>query len=97
VKAGTVTVAGIAWHQHTGIQKVEVQVDNGSWAEAELAPAISIDTWVQWKYAWRARAGQHTLRVRATSADGEVQTSAIADTVPDGATGYHQIQVQVAN
>jgi DMSO/TMAO reductase YedYZ molybdopterin-dependent catalytic subunit len=95
VKAGTVAVAGIAWHQHTGIQKVEVQVDNQAWAEADLAPAISIDTWVQWKYAWSARSGQHTLRVRATSADGQVQTSDIADTVPDGATGYHEVQVQV--
>ena len=95
VRAGSVTVAGVAWHQHTGIKKVEVQVDNGAWAEAELATAISIDTWVQWKYDWQARSGQHTLRVRATSADGEVQTSVIASTVPDGATGYHQIQVQV--
>jgi DMSO/TMAO reductase YedYZ molybdopterin-dependent catalytic subunit len=95
VKAGTVTVAGIAWHQHTGIQKVEVQVDDQAWTEAELATAISVDTWVQWKYAWPARSGQHTLRVRATGADGEVQTSDIADTVPDGATGYHEIQVQV--
>ena len=95
VRAGSVTVAGVAWHQHTGIKKVEVQVDNGAWAEAELATAISIDTWVQWKYDWQARSGQHTLRVRATSADGEVQTSAIVGTVPDGATGYHQIQVQV--
>jgi DMSO/TMAO reductase YedYZ molybdopterin-dependent catalytic subunit len=95
VKAGSVTVAGVAWHQHNGIQKVEVQVDNGAWTETELATAISIDTWVQWKYDWQARSGQHTLRVRATSADGEVQTSVIAGTVPDGATGYHQIQVQV--
>ena len=95
VKAGTVVVAGIAWHQHTGIQKVEVQVDDQSWMEAELAPAISVDTWVQWKYAWSARAGQHTLRVRATSVDGEVQTSAVTDTVPNGATGYHEVQVQV--
>ncbi len=95
VKAGAVTVAGVAWHQHIGIQKVEVQVDDGAWNEAALATAISADTWVQWKYDWQARSGQHTLRVRATGADGEVQTSAIADTVPDGATGYHQIQVRV--
>ena len=95
VKAGAVTVAGIAWHQHTGIQKVEVQVDDQAWTEAQLAPAISIDTWVQWKYDWQARSGQHTLRVRATSADGDVQTADVADTVPDGATGYHQIQVRV--
>lgn len=95
VKAGTVTVAGIAWHQHTGIQKVEVQVDDGDWDEADLAAAISVDTWVQWRYDWSAKSGQHTLRVRATSLDGETQTSAVADTVPDGATGYHEIQVRV--
>jgi DMSO/TMAO reductase YedYZ molybdopterin-dependent catalytic subunit len=95
VKAGSQTVAGVAWYQHTGIQKVEVQVDDGAWHEATLATAISADTWVQWKYDWAATSGQHTLRVRATGIDGTVQTSAVASTVPDGATGYHEIQVQV--
>lgn len=96
LKAGTQTIAGVAWYQHTGIQKVEVQVDDGAWTTADLATAISADTWVQWRYAWKASRGSHTLRVRATGVDGEVQTSAIADTVPDGATGYHEVQVQVA-
>jgi DMSO/TMAO reductase YedYZ molybdopterin-dependent catalytic subunit len=95
VKAGTQTVAGVAWYQHTGIQRVEVQVDGGAWNEATLATAISADTWVQWRYDWTAKPGQHTLRVRATGANGEVQTSALANTVPDGATGFHEIQVQV--
>ena len=31
VKAGTVAVAGVAWAQHTGISKVEVQVDQQPW------------------------------------------------------------------
>jgi hypothetical protein len=40
VAAGTVTVAGVAWHQHTGIAGVEVQVDDGDWRAATLATAI---------------------------------------------------------
>jgi DMSO/TMAO reductase YedYZ molybdopterin-dependent catalytic subunit len=96
VKAGSVTVAGVAWHQHTGIQKVEVRVDGGAWNEARLATAISADTWVQWSWAWDAPAGQHRLEVRATDSAGTTQTANVADTVPDGATGYHQISVNVS-
>jgi DMSO/TMAO reductase YedYZ molybdopterin-dependent catalytic subunit len=96
VKAGSVVVAGVAWHQHTGIQKVEVRVDGGAWNEARLATAISADTWVQWSWAWDAPAGQHRLEVRAADSAGTTQTANVADTVPDGATGYHQISVNVS-
>jgi len=95
VKAGRVVVAGVAWHQHTGIQKVEVRVDGGDWNEAELATAISADTWVQWRWDWDAPPGQHQLEVRATDASGSIQTAEVADTVPNGATGYHSIPVNV--
>ncbi|WP_448006262.1 molybdopterin-dependent oxidoreductase [Agromyces bauzanensis] len=93
--AGPVTVAGVAWHQHVGIERVEVQVDDDAWQPATLATAISIDTWVQWRYEWNAPAGTHTLRVRATGADGEVQTAEVQGVVPDGATGLHERSVEV--
>lgn len=93
--AGPVTVAGVAWHQHVGIERVEVQVDDGPWQPATLATAISIDTWVQWRYDWDATSGAHTLRVRAVSADGEVQTADVQGVVPDGATGLHERTVEV--
>jgi DMSO/TMAO reductase YedYZ molybdopterin-dependent catalytic subunit len=96
VKAGTVVVAGVAWHQHTGIQGVEVRVDGGAWNEAVLATAISADTWVQWKWEWDAPAGSHHLEVRATDVTGAVQTADEQGTVPNGATGYHEIDVQVS-
>lgn len=95
VDAGEVVVAGVAWHQHTGIARVEVSVDGGAWREAELATAISADTWVQWRYAWQASAGTHEIAVRATSVDGEVQTAARADVVPDGATGHDTVTISV--
>ena len=95
VPAGEVVVAGVAWHQHTGIAKVEVSIDDGSWREAELATAINVDTWVQWRYTWDADPGAHVLRVRATSVDGEVQTSDEVGVVPDGATGHDAVGINV--
>ncbi|MFP3464801.1 molybdopterin-dependent oxidoreductase [Leifsonia sp. SIMBA_070] len=95
VKAGTVAVAGVAWSQHVGVSAVHVSVDDGPWQEATLADAISPDTWRQWRYAWDAAPGAHTLRVRATDAKGLVQTSTVRDVVPDGATGLHTVQVTV--
>jgi DMSO/TMAO reductase YedYZ molybdopterin-dependent catalytic subunit len=96
VSAGDVMVAGVAWAQHRGIAKVEVQVDNGPWQAAELAAVASIDTWRLWSFTWKATSGDHTLRVRATDNAGEVQTSAIAPPPPDGASGYHEIKVSVS-
>ncbi len=95
VTAGDVVVAGVAWSQHVGVSRVEVQVDDGSWNEATLADAISADTWRQWKWVWPASSGHHTLRVRATDANGKVQTAKVQDVVPNGATGLHEISVSV--
>ncbi|POH71435.1 oxidoreductase [Cryobacterium zongtaii] len=96
VDAGTVTVAGVAWSQHVGISAVDVQVDDGDWNPATLADAISVDTWRQWRWDWDAPSGSHTLRVRATDANGLVQTSKLADVAPDGATGLHEISVSIS-
>jgi DMSO/TMAO reductase YedYZ molybdopterin-dependent catalytic subunit len=93
--AGPIVVAGVAWHQHVGIERVEVQVDDGPWQEATLAAAISLDTWVQWRFEWDAASGSHTLRVRAIGADGEVQTAKRQGVVPDGATGLDERTVEV--
>lgn len=95
VAAGETVIAGVAWQQHVGVAGVEVQIDDGAWQEATLASAISDDTWVQWSLPWTATAGRHTIRCRAMSATGEVQTSAVAPVVPDGATGWHERTITV--
>jgi DMSO/TMAO reductase YedYZ molybdopterin-dependent catalytic subunit len=95
VQAGTVTVAGVAWQQHTGIEGVEVRIDGGEWQKATLAKVPSIDTWVQWSWQWPADKGDHTIEARATNRKGVPQTSAVADVVPNGASGYPAIQVAV--
>ncbi len=93
---GDTVIAGVAWQQHVGVAGVEVQVDDGPWRPAQLAPAISADTWVQWSIPWTATAGQHTIRSRATSLDGQTQTPNTAPPAPDGATGWHTIIATVS-
>ena len=95
VPAGTVAVAGVAWAQHRGVAKVEVQVDDGPWRTARLAADASIDSWRQWVLEWDAPRGSHTLRVRATDGTGQVQTGTSAPPAPDGASGWHTITVRV--
>ncbi len=86
-------VAGVAWAQHTGIHAVEISVDGGDWTPARLAGVPSADTWVQWVATVDLAPGDHTLSVRATGADGVLQTGEIQDVLPDGATGWHTIEL----
>ncbi|HEU5333721.1 MAG TPA: molybdopterin-dependent oxidoreductase [Actinocrinis sp.] len=95
VTSGSVVIAGTAWATHRGVAGVEVQVDGGAWHEATLAASDTPDTWRQWTYTWDAPRGQHRIAVRATDGTGTVQTSTVQDPVPNGATGYHQISVNV--
>lgn len=90
-----VPVAGIAWDQHVGVSKVEVQVDSGPWLPARLAAVPSTDTWRQWVVSWTPAApGSHRLRVRAFDGHGTPQTLHRANVYPSGATGLHTITVQ---
>ncbi|MFC5491786.1 molybdopterin-dependent oxidoreductase [Nocardioides caricicola] len=91
IAAGGAPIAGVAWSQHTGIRSVEISVDDGEWQTATLAEVPSTDTWVQWVAQVDVEPGDHTVVVRATDANGEVQTSEEVDPVPDGATGWHQV------
>src|SRR5690606_30253572 len=93
--AGRVTLAGVAWAQHTGIAGVEVRVDDGAWVAADLADTVGPDTWRQWRLDWDAPPGDHLVAVRATDTDGVVQVEALAPPAPDGATGWHTIELTI--
>ncbi|MBR7838240.1 molybdopterin-dependent oxidoreductase [Actinospica durhamensis] len=95
VPAGVVTVAGVAWATHRGVAGVEVRVDSGPWSPADLATADTPDTWRMWSFPWRAAPGRHTLTVRCTDGTGTLQTPVNQDVIPDGATGYHSVTVNV--
>ena len=94
VPAGSVVVAGTAWAQHRGITGVQVRVDDGDWNDATLADDGGIDSWRQWSWTWDAEPGSHELFVRASDPQGP-QTGAVADVIPDGATGYDAVRVIV--
>lgn len=95
IKAGPAIAAGVAWAQHRGIAKVEVQVDDGDWQAATLAAEDTIDTWRQWTFRWNATPGNHKLTVRATDATGQVQTADRAAPRPNGSSGLHNTVVMV--
>ena len=57
----------MAWAQHRGIAKVEVQVDDGEWQDATLAGEDNIDTWRQWVYEWDATSPAPTRSSAARS------------------------------
>jgi DMSO/TMAO reductase YedYZ molybdopterin-dependent catalytic subunit len=95
ISAAETHIAGVAWAPIQGINKVEVQVDDGPWQSATLGPAISGATWRQWWLKWTPESGKRRITVRATDGNGQVQTKKVAAIDPDGATGWHYVYVNV--
>jgi DMSO/TMAO reductase YedYZ molybdopterin-dependent catalytic subunit len=96
LQAGQVVVAGVAWAPHRGVSRVQVRVDDGDWADARLESGGTADTWRQWVWTWAATKGDHRLQVRATDGTGQTQTGDQAAPAPDGATGWHSVDLSVA-
>ena len=94
LEQGEVVVAGVAWAPLKGFERVEVQLNDELWTEAELTEPLSDKAWIQWKATISVPAGDHLVRVRATDGTGETQTAAIAPPAPDGATGHHTIELR---
>lgn len=89
--APAIEIGGLAFAGNRGIQRVEISLDDGgSWQDARLAPPLSQDSWVFWTYQWHPTTrGRYMLVARSTDGTGELQTSRVQGTVPNGATGYH--------
>lgn len=95
VPAGVVALAGVAWAQTVGIDRVEVRIDDGPWQAATLSAPVNDDTWVQWMLEWDAIPGTHNVTVRAVNRDGDVQIEERAPIAPDGSTGWQRTLVRV--
>jgi hypothetical protein len=96
VDTQTLAVGGIAYAGARGIQRVEVQIDDGAWREARLrTPALGPLTWVQWRLDLPYRAGRHTIRVRAYDGTGALQETRSRSAHPDGATGTDRKTITV--
>jgi DMSO/TMAO reductase YedYZ molybdopterin-dependent catalytic subunit len=74
LKAGKLTVHGVAWAGEADIVKVEVSTDGGSsWNVTALGREQSHYAWRLWSYAWNAKRGDHVIQSRATDSKGRVQ------------------------
>lgn len=89
---GSYTFGGVAWAPTLGIARVEVQMDDGPWQEAEVSTPLSENSWVQWSYTAGIAEGDHTIRVRATDGTGETQGEERVSPKPNGAEGWHMIR-----
>jgi DMSO/TMAO reductase YedYZ molybdopterin-dependent catalytic subunit len=95
IPAGRTPLAGVAWAQTVGIERVEVSIDDGDWRPATLSTPINADTWVQWFVDWDATAGTHYVAVRAVNKNGDTQIEERAPIAPDGSSGWQRTLVVV--
>lgn len=95
IQAGPVKVAGMAWAQSVGVEKVEVRIDEGDWQPATMSAPINDDTWVQWYIDWEPDAGTHYISVRATDKAGLLQEEERATIAPNGSSGWQRVLIQV--
>jgi DMSO/TMAO reductase YedYZ molybdopterin-dependent catalytic subunit len=94
IAPGPTTVAGVAWAPLRGVERVEVQVDDGPWQEADRSTPLSAATWVQWRVTVDLPPGERRLRVRAVDGTGQQQAEGPRPPAPDGAEGWHTAVVR---
>jgi DMSO/TMAO reductase YedYZ molybdopterin-dependent catalytic subunit len=96
LQAGPQRIAGIAYAGDRGVQKVEFSSNGGeSWLDAELSePAAGRDVWVRWQARFNIATGENlALVARATDGMGTLQSQPFALAQPDGAAGWHNVNV----
>jgi DMSO/TMAO reductase YedYZ molybdopterin-dependent catalytic subunit len=95
-KAGEVLdMRGVAFGGLKPITRVEVSTDDGqTWNEAKLTAPRSKHAWTLWQLPWTARAGRHTVIVRAY-ANGVLQNTEERDSLPEAASGLHKLFIDV--
>ncbi len=95
VPAGRIPIAGVAWAQSVGIERVEVKIDEGEWTAATMSTPVNDDTWVQWFMEWDATPGTHYVAVRAVNKNGDLQIEERAPIAPNGSSGWQRSLIRV--
>jgi hypothetical protein len=91
VKAGKVTVSGLAWDGGYGIRTVQVSTNGGNtWSTAKLGEDLGKYAFRPWSFEFDAKGGNNTVMVNATNMIGQTQTSKL---LFNGA-GYHNNVMQ---
>jgi DMSO/TMAO reductase YedYZ molybdopterin-dependent catalytic subunit len=91
IKAGKVTVSGMAWDGGYGINKVDVSTDGGkTWSSASLGEDLGRYAFRPWSFELKAKHGKNTVMVSAINKIGQTQASEL---IFNGA-GYHNNVMQ---
>ncbi len=91
VKAGKVTVSGLAWDGGYGIRTVEVSTDGGkTWMTAKLGEDLGPYAFRPWSIELTAKPGGNNVTVNAINKIGQSQTSELIF----NPAGYHNNVMQ---
>ena len=91
VKAGKVTVSGMAWDGGYGIRTVEVSTDGGkTWGSATLGQDNGRFALRPWSFVFSAKKGKNSVTINATNKLGQSQTSELIF----NPAGYHNNVMQ---
>lgn len=99
IPLGKYVIGGIAFAGRYGISRVQVSVDGEKiWLDAETKAPMSKWAWVLWRYEWEpVKKGTYTITVRGIDKAEKVQEpgSLFERSYPNGAKGYHSVDVKV--
>ncbi len=74
LKAGTISLKGIAFDSGSGIKQVDVSTDDGkTWMPATLGKDLGKYSFRDWTLPVKLAPGSYNLKVRATANNGKVQ------------------------
>jgi sulfite dehydrogenase len=75
VKAGKVTVSGLAWDAGYGITNVAISIDGGkTWSEATLGDDLGRFAFRPWSFTLDAKKGKNSVMANASNKIGQTQT-----------------------
>jgi DMSO/TMAO reductase YedYZ molybdopterin-dependent catalytic subunit len=94
-----IPIAGVAFAGDRGISRIQVSTDDGAtWMDAKIKDPLSPYSWVIWVTEINVtNKNNYKIIVRATDKMGKVQTGEVREPFPNGATGYHMIDVQASS
>jgi DMSO/TMAO reductase YedYZ molybdopterin-dependent catalytic subunit len=94
-----IPIAGVAFAGDRGISRIQVSADDGAtWMDAKIKDPLSPYSWVIWVTEINVtNKDNYKIIVRATDKMGKVQTGEVREPFPNGATGYHMIDVQASS
>src|ERR1700688_2363873 len=91
VKAGKVSVSGLAWDGGYGITAVDVSTDGGkTWSAATLGEDLGRYAFRPWSFALNAKRGKNSVMATAINKIGQTQTASLIF----NPAGYHNNVMQ---